>query len=230
VNNRDEAAKVGERYCDRSIHHLLWLHSHGYEVAPSLDRTIEILTTSPKTLGIGYPVNSCWRHWAWTRLGRVDLVLKELREVWTQMYSVKNNGTIQEMWNIQPGTTSMMSHCGVIPNLDMHTAIFGLGHTPEGEIFIRPQLSDLESIEIGSTTQHGFVSLKAVKVDTSHECLIIKPLLMPLRLRTVAPISEHSVACGSEFETDLTSVASATFKIDPYPMNHLISDTCNRGE
>lgn len=225
INNRDEVATRQARYCDRSISHLLWLHGHGYEVAPDLGKTIDLITKQPKSLGIGYPANSVWRHWAWARIGRPDLILKEFHDRWETMYSVNHNSTIQEMWNVKPGTTSMMSHCAVAPTIMMHQAILGIGQDAKGNWFVRPQLADLESLEVMTHTPWGSVGFVANKGDGDHVCSISKPAEMPLSIRSVSPLNIPFVDLGHEFSHDTTGLELIKFVITPYQPNKLIVDS-----
>lgn len=225
INNRDEVATRQARYCDRSISHLLWLHVHGYEVAPDLGKSIDLITKQPKSMGIGYPANSVWRHWAWARIGRVDLILKEFHDRWETMYSVNHNSTIQEMWNVKPGTTSMMSHCAVAPTIMMHQAILGIGQDAKGNWFMRPQLGDLESFEIQSHTPWGSIGFVVTKGDGDHVCSISKPADMPLSIRSVSPLNIPYVDLGHEFSHDTTGLELVKFVITPYIPNKLIVDS-----
>lgn len=223
INNRADVATRPARYCDRSISHLLWLHAHGIEVAPKLDRSIGLLANQPKAMGIGYPANSVWRHWAWTRIGRVDLILNEYKERWSRMYSVRNNFTIQEMWDARPGTTSQMSHCAVSPTIMMHQAILGIGQDRNGDWYIRPQLADLEDFAITTQTPWGPLTLEAImKKDLTHVCKIFKPAEMPLFIRTIEPIDLPFQDLGREFSSDVSLMKEFTFELSPYPQNQLI--------
>jgi hypothetical protein len=209
VNNPGEAQP---RFCDRSIHHLLWLHANGYPLPENLDKTIEILTTTPASMGIGYPVNSIWRHWAWARMGRPDLILEELRTRWANMYSVVNNGTIQEMWDVTPGSTSMMSHCGVIPTIDMHTVFAGIGQDKNGKWFIDPQLGDLETLTTRTHTPFGDILLTALKNGETHRVTLYKP------------ISLHLYFFDGSAWIDTFGEDKVTLDVQAYPKDQLIQN------
>lgn len=222
INNRFEVASRPARYCDRSISHLLWLHAHGYSIVPDLTKTIDIVTKQPKSLGISYPANSVWRHWAWARIGRVDLILKEFEERWAPMHSVQHNTTIQEMWHPKPGSTALMSHCAVSPTMMMHQAVLGVGQDREGNWFIRPQLADMESFSIRSHTPWGAIHFQANIADGFHICVLHKPEGMPLSIRTVSPVDLPFHDRGKEFSTDVTDLGEVTFEVQPYPQDQLI--------
>ena len=224
VNNRCDVATRPARYCDRAIAHLLWLLAHGYPVAPKLDKEIDLITRMPKSVGCGYPANSIWRHWAWARLGRVDLILKEFRERWATMYSVTHNTTIQEMWSIKPGTTAQLSHCAVAPTIVAQTVLLGIGQDREGNWFIRPQLGDLPSFSVQSYTPWGKIDFEAKLSDGFHRCALTKPAEMPLAIRTQMPIDLPFHDRGKEFSTPTTGMDKVEFDVHPYPTNQLIME------
>ena len=223
ICNRDEVATRPGRFCDRSIAHILWLHSHGYEVVPDLTKTIDQITKQPKSMGVGYPANSVWRHWAWASIGRIDLILKEFMERWVPMYSVEHNLTIQEMWVSKPGTTSLMSHCAVSPTIMMHQAILGVGQDSKGNWFMRPQLGNLEKFSIQSYTPLGRLVFEAEQVGSQHHCTLTKPVAMPLTMLTLAPQNLPFQDVGHEFSHDTTGLNEIEFIVDPYPQNKLIT-------
>ncbi len=208
------------RYCDRSLSHLIWLHRHGLQVVPNPQPSIAILTNQPKSLGMSYPANAVWRHWAWASLGRVDLILKEYRERWVPMYSVQTNGTIQEMWEVTPGTRSLMSHCAVSPSIMVHHAILGVGFEPDGSMYVRPQLGDLNQVNLTSYTPDGQIRFSAVRAEGRHRCHIHADSAVAVRTRR--PISAESIAIGSEFQTLLRGGLGIEFDVEPYPMNEII--------
>lgn len=224
IANRDEIGTRQARYCDRSIAHILWLHAHGIELVPDLSKAIDVITKQPKSMGISYPANSVWRHWAWARLGRVDLIINELETRWASMYSVKKNSTIQEMWESTPGTTSLMSHCAVSPTIMMHQAILGIGQDKFGNWFIRPQIGDLEKVSVISHTPWGKVGIVAERLDDLIHCSISKPDNMPLSLRTFGPLNMPFHDLGNEFSHDLTLLPEIKFVLAPYPQNKLIAE------
>ncbi|MBS1701854.1 MAG: alpha-L-rhamnosidase N-terminal domain-containing protein [Armatimonadetes bacterium] len=222
INNRYEIASRGARYCDRSISHLLWLHAHGVEIAPDLTKAIDLLVRQPKSLGIGYPANSVWRHWALARIGRVDLIIDELMTRWATMASVRQTTTIQEMWNAIPGGKDQMSHCAVAPTIAMHQAVLGIGQNPDGSWFIRPQMGSLRSIDIHSWTPFGKLCFKADLGPDDYVCQLVKPQGMPLTIRTSTPLELPFRDRGHEFSTDLTEMSLVEFRLSPYAENRLI--------
>ncbi len=50
------------------------------------------------TVGFSFPANGGWRHWALSRYGRADAIVRDLRERWASMISLKENGTFSEDW------------------------------------------------------------------------------------------------------------------------------------
>lgn len=224
INNRSDVATRSARYCDRSISHLLWLHAHGYDVVPDLKKTIDLITKMPRSVGVGYPANSIWRHWAWGRLGRIDLILQEFRGPWANMYSVRKNKTIQEMWNVKPGTKAQLSHCAVAPTIVAHQILLGIGQDREGNWYIRPQLGDLEEFKIMSCTPWGRIMFAAEIRDGFHHCTLVKPVDMPLSIRSFAPFDLPFHDRGAEFSTDVSSMEVVEFDVQPYPANELIRE------
>lgn len=221
--NNFEPKSSSLRYCDRSLAHLIWLEKHGIRIVEDLSKSIDILTKMPKSLGISYPANSIWRHWSWAAIGRVDLILKEYRERWLTMYSVINNGTIQEAWVSGPGTSSLMSHCAVSPTIVFQTVILGVSFDPEGGIHIRPQLADLKDVVIKCFTPKGSIQMKtwgdpeefqSAEINVNHE----------LTIHTTKKIDETSRPFHNEFVTKIPPSTNYVFTVYPYPPNVLIPE------
>ena len=80
-----------------------------------------------------------------TRGGRVDVVLKILRERWATMPSVLLNNTLQEDWKVQPDSGSQWSHCAVVPLYFLFMSVAGLTPLSPGfkRVEIRPQPRDV---------------------------------------------------------------------------------------
>ena len=138
------------RYDDRSTSHRLLDLEPG---DPRAEASLRLLVERPPGLGLSYPANSVWRFWALARHRRMDVVLKELRERWAPMRSVRENGTIGEMWEVRPGGTGQMSHCAVGPLVLAHQGLLGLSPVEPGYARYRldPQLAGLGRFE---TTVH----------------------------------------------------------------------------
>jgi alpha-L-rhamnosidase len=221
--NNFEPKSSSVRYCDRSLSHLIWLSKHGIHLVDDLSKTIELLTKTPSSVGISYPANSIWRHWAWASLGRVDLILEEYRKRWLTMHSVIHNGTIQEMWISHPGTKSLMSHCAVSPTIVFETVILGVSFDPAGGIHIRPQLGDLKHVEIRCFTPQGSIHL-SVKGRSQNYLTATISVNHEIIIHTTKKINKTSVAFNNEFVTKIDPNPHFKFKVYPYPQNELISE------
>jgi alpha-L-rhamnosidase len=118
---------------------------------------VSTLSTAPPSMGESYPCNAGWRYWALAKAGRVDVVLKALRERWATMPSVLLNNTLQEDWAVQPDSGSQWSHCAVVPLYVLYMSVAGLTPIVPGfkRVEIRPQLSDLESLDLTARTVQG---------------------------------------------------------------------------
>lgn len=223
IANNFEPRTSSVRFCDRSLAHLIWLEKHGYHLVDDLSKTIEILTQCPKSLGISYPANSIWRHWAWAAVGRVDLILEEYRKKWLTMYSVIHNGTIQEAWISAPGTRSLMSHCAVSPTIVFQTVILGVSFDCKGNVHIRPQLGGLNDAEVKCFTPKGSILFKAGGRSKSFRTVTLQ-VNHELYIHTSKRIDKTSVPFNKEFVTRIDPNENYQFKVYPYPENQLISE------
>jgi hypothetical protein len=79
------------------------------------------------------------------------------------MDSVKLNNTIQENWTALPDSPDLWSHCGVVPLFTMYMSIAGITPTAPGfaQCRVRPQLADLESLELVVPTVRGEIGFSA---------------------------------------------------------------------
>ncbi|MBL9125988.1 MAG: alpha-L-rhamnosidase N-terminal domain-containing protein, partial [Verrucomicrobiales bacterium] len=86
VNNLpwlDEEKEI--RTCDRSLATAIL-----FDQCPAgrIAEVVSVLADAPSSLGESYPCNAGWRYWALAKAGRVDVVLRALRERWATMPSV----------------------------------------------------------------------------------------------------------------------------------------------
>ena len=81
------------RLCDRSLATSILFNQcpQGDTKAP-----LAALADCPREMGLSYPANAGWRLRALARGGRADVVVKDLRERWATMDSVRLNNTLQE--------------------------------------------------------------------------------------------------------------------------------------
>jgi len=140
--------------CDRSLATaILFDQCPGQDTAAS----IRALAEGPKEMGLSYPANAGWRLWALARGGRADIIVKDLRERWATMDSVRLNNSLQESWKTRPDTGLQWSHCAVAPLYITHQGLAGIRPLVPGfkRVEIRPQLADLEHLELVTHTVQG---------------------------------------------------------------------------
>ena len=132
------------------------------DLCPGSDigRSVELLATLPKNVGIDNSTEPvAWRLWALAKGGRVDALLKELRERFATMPSVLQNNSIEEFYggSKRPDTTSNWSHacCAPIYVAVMSLAGIRLLEPAFKRYEIRPQLADLPDLALTVHTPHG---------------------------------------------------------------------------
>ena len=154
----DEETSV--RMCDRSLATAI-LYDQCPEGATA--NTLRTLADCPPEMGLSYPANAGWRLWALGKGGRADVIVKDLRERWASLESVKQNLTLQEDWVVQPDSGSEWSHCPVIPLYITHMSLAGIKPLAPGftRCEIRPQLADLEALDLNTYTPLGPIVLEA---------------------------------------------------------------------
>jgi hypothetical protein len=155
VNNLPWVREEKEtRCCDRSLATaVLFDQCPGGQTGAS----IALLADCPKIMGFSYPCNAGWRLWALARGGRADVVVKDLRERWAVMDSVRLNNTLQEDWVARNDSGQQWSHCAVVPLYLTFHGLAGLRPlTPGfGHVEVRPQLADLNRLELTAHTVQG---------------------------------------------------------------------------
>ncbi|MBS3762653.1 MAG: alpha-L-rhamnosidase N-terminal domain-containing protein [Planctomycetes bacterium] len=175
VNNKRWLREEGEpRLCDRSLAtSLLFDQCPGGLIEPALEALVEC----PPNMGLSYPANANWRLWALCRWGRADVVINEFRDRWAQLPSVRLNNTIQESWNASPDSTDQWSHCAVSPIYILFQDIAGIRPLEPGfkKCQIRPQLGDLNRLELTAHTVVGPIEFRAEKCDQGHRLQIATP-------------------------------------------------------
>ncbi len=150
------------RFDDRSLsHHLLGV------LPGRAPEALRLLAEMPPNVGRSTPANAVWRVRALARHGLVAPILADLRERWATMLSVRENGTVQEMWTVRPGTSALMSHCAVAPLVAAHEALLGLRPTSPGyaTYALRPNLGDLGRFETVAATPTGALRFRAEREE-----------------------------------------------------------------
>jgi len=129
----------------------------------AVQRSIELLASRPKEMGLGYPTNICWRLWALAKAGRPDAILQEFRERWATMDSVRLNNTIGEFWKVTADSRSQWSHAAVGPLYIAAMSLAGVRALAPGftHYEIRPQLADLPDLALDVQTPCGPIGFAA---------------------------------------------------------------------
>jgi hypothetical protein len=137
-----------------------------------------------------FPASSQWRLSALARHGRIAAVLGELRERWAVLPSVVRNNTISERFAVRPDSSDEWSHCAVAPLLALYMDVAGIRPAAPGfaKLEIRPQLGDLEELELVCHTPRGPVTFRAKAQEEGHRAWLTLPPDCPGEL--VLPVTE----------------------------------------
>lgn len=142
------------RLCDRSL-----ATSILFDQCPrdDTDAAVRALADSPPEMGLSYPANAGWRLRALAKAGRTDVIVKDLRERWATMDSVRLNNTLQESWKTRTDGGAQWSHCPVAPLYIAYQGLAGLRPLEPGfhRAELRPQPADLEHLELVAHTVRG---------------------------------------------------------------------------
>ncbi len=161
VNNLPWLAEEKQpRVCDRSLATAIL-----FDQCPGgrTQAAVTALAECPPEMGLSYPCNAGWRYWALARGGRADVIVKDFRERWATMDSVRLNNTLQEDWQVRPDSGQQWSHCAVAPLYVTCMSLAGIRPlTPGfGRVEIRPQLADLPDLELTVPTVRGPLQFRA---------------------------------------------------------------------
>ena len=117
----------------------------------------------PDSMGFSYPANAGWRLWALGKAGESETILNDLLTRWANMESVELNNTLSENWAVRADSSSQWSHCAVGPLYILYMSIAGIRPLEPGfgKCQIRPQLADLEQLELVARTVRGDLSFAA---------------------------------------------------------------------
>ena len=138
---------------------------------------LRALVECPKEMGFSYPANAGWRLWALAKLGRIDVVLDDFRRRWATMPSVKENNTLQECWHARPDSSDQWSHCPVVPLYVLFQDVAGIRPIAPAfkRVQVRPQLGDLEDLDVTAHTPAGPIRLTAEADGDAHRVELTLP-------------------------------------------------------
>lgn len=162
------------RLCDRSLAtSILYGQCPGGNTAAATT----VLAECPPEMGLSYPANAYWRYWALARMGRADVVLKDLRERWATMASVTQNNSLQEFWDVRSDSMDEWSHCPVCPLYLLYMDIAGIRPTAPGfeEFTVRPQLGDIGDLDLTAYTVRGPIHFKSERAGETYRVAIDIP-------------------------------------------------------
>jgi hypothetical protein len=162
------------RTCDRSLATAVL-----FDQCPGrkAETAVRSLADWPPEMGFSYPANAGWRLWALARAGRADVIVKDLRERWAPMDSVRLNNTLQEDWKAAPDSGAQWSHCAVVPLYIAYHGLLGLKPLAPGfqRYEVRPQLADLADLDLTAFTVLGPLSLRAQGPRGKREVILRLP-------------------------------------------------------
>jgi hypothetical protein len=137
-----------------------------------------MLVDAPAEMGFSYPANAYWRLWALGKAGRADVIVKDLRERWATMDSVRLNNTLQEFWTVKPDSIDQWSHCAVVPLALLYMSIAGIAPVEPGftRYRIRPQPADLQSLDLTAHTPKGPIGLRCYGTPGNRDLILRTPV------------------------------------------------------
>ena len=168
--------------CDRSLATAVL-----FGLCPNSDTaaSLDALANCPPTMGLSYPANAGWRYWALAEGGNTDVILKEFRNRWAAMDSVRLNNTVAEIWNAQPDSGDLWSHCAIVPLYVTFMSIAGIRPTAPGfaQCTITPQPADLERLALTARTVRGDIAFRSFGHKGERELQLRIPPDMKASLR-----------------------------------------------
>lgn len=182
---------------------------------------VEMLANRPANMGLSYVANAGWRLWALAKGGRVDIILKEYREIWAVSRAVVENNSVPEEWDVYPDTAPQWSFCAVAPLYVTYHGLAGIRPLEPGfkRVEIRPQLADLPDLKIVTQTPSGPIEFHSVKDSQKHQIIITLPegvtgelVTEPnegIHLKTLFPVkpdekNRYKLPAGQSTTVDLT--------------------------
>ena len=195
------AEEKTERTCDRSLATAVL-----FDQCPGqkCENAVRSLAECPPEMGFSYPANAGWRLWALARAGRADVIVKDLRERWAPMDSVRLNNTLQEDWKAAPDSGAQWSHCAVVPLYIAYHGLLGLKPLAPGfqRYELRPQLAGLADLDLTAFTVLGPLNLRAQGPRGNREVTLQLPqggrgeLVLPREEQVNLPDADGPVPTG----------------------------------
>jgi hypothetical protein len=150
-----------------------------YDLCPGGEtaRAIALLRQMPPAVGRSYPANAAWRYRALARAGAVAPIVAELRGVWAQMPSVRDNCTVQEKWHARPDSTDLFSHSAVAPLLVLFAGILGLRALEPGyaRFSLTPQLDTVDGLDVEAHLPQGVLAFRSAAAAGTHRVQLHTP-------------------------------------------------------
>jgi alpha-L-rhamnosidase len=210
VNNLPWRQEEGEtRLCDRSLATAVL-----FGFCPNDDTTasLDALAGCPPTMGVSYPANAGWRYWALAEGGNTDVILKEFRNQWAAMDSVRMNNSVAEIWNAQPDSGDLWSHCAIVPLYVAFMSIAGIRPAAPGfaRCTITPRPGDLEKLELTARTVRGDITFCSLGRKGDRELRLRVPdgITTELKLNSKEDVALRSIPGGNDPRV-------ATFAVPP---------------
>ena len=195
------AEEKAVRTCDRSLATAVL-----FDQCPGgkTENAVRSLADCPPEMGFSYPANAGWRLWALARAGRADVIVKDLRERWAPMDSVRLNNTLQEDWKAAPDSGAQWSHCAVVPLYIAYHGLLGLKPLAPGfqRYELRPQLADLADLDLTAFTVIGPLNVRAQGPRGNREVTLRLPpsghgeLVLPREEEVELPAASGPVPAG----------------------------------
>jgi alpha-L-rhamnosidase len=175
INNLPWLKEEGAvRMCDRSLATAIL-----FDQCPGGrgESVVQTLVDCPPEMGLSYPCNAGWRLWALGKAGRTDVIVRDYRERWATMESVRLNNTLQEHWKAAADSTVEWSHCCVIPLYVTTMSLAGIGPLEPGfaRCEVRPQPADLELLELTVHSVRGPIEFRSRGKAGSREVTVDLP-------------------------------------------------------
>jgi hypothetical protein len=169
--------------------------------------SVAALASPRPALVLGYPANAHWRMQALARHGRIDAVLRELRERWAVLPAVVQNNTTPEDWGVRPDSSDQWSHCAVGPLFVLYMDVAGIRPAAPGfeRVSVRPQLGDLPSLELTCHTVRGPIPFAARRQQGGHVVAVTLPEGMAGEL--LLPSGERVALAPGQTTVDVPSPA-----------------------